>query len=96
MSTTDLSAELKNFLDYVQEQNKNNDQVGFELEYGSKYIRIVRISYGSRSAYGFINKTNGDFLKSASWKAPAKHPRGNLFNKETWANAGPYGFSYLR
>jgi hypothetical protein len=96
MSTTDLSAELKTFLDYVQELNKDNDQVGFEFEFGSKYIRIVCISYGSRSAYGFINKTNGDFLKSASWNAPAKHPRGNLFNKETWTNAGPYSFSYLR
>ncbi len=30
---------------------------------------------GSRSVYCFVDLENGDVLKSASWKAPAKYNR---------------------
>ena len=45
--------------------------------FGKKYARIV-MDHGS--AWGFINLENGDVLKSASWRAPAKHARGNIFD----------------
>ena len=43
---------------------------------GRKYCRIIL----DRSVFGFINKETGDVLKAASWKAPAKTARGNLFD----------------
>jgi hypothetical protein len=38
----------------------------------------------------------GDIHKPASYKIPAKHARGNIYNKETWDCVGPYGIAYLR
>lgn len=73
---------------------------------GKRYIRIVaetgmeHLSYKSgevtfqRSAWGFIDMTNGDILKAATWKAPAKHARGNIYNAEYTLT--PYGPPYLR
>ena len=49
-----------------------------------------------RSAWAFIDSTNGDVLKPASWKAPAKHARGNIFAENPVANVSPYGPAYLR
>jgi len=51
--------------------------------YGRNYIKLIR----NKSAWGFValkrndkkNEVPGDLLKSASWKAPAKHARGNVF-----------------
>lgn len=53
--------------------------IGFEDN--QKYIRVFITQYsGSRSAYCFIDKSNGDILKAAGWKAPEKkNPRGNIF-----------------
>lgn len=55
-------------------------------EEGSKYIRVITGSKGSRSAHSFIVKQDdskfkkGDILKTAGWKAPAKNQaRGNIF-----------------
>lgn len=76
------------------------------MERGRRYIRIVaesgmeHRSYISgevsiqRSAWGFIDMTNGDILKAASWKAPAKHARGNIFNVEY--ELTPHGPPYLK
>ena len=67
------------------------------VEEGSKFLRIVRKSHGSTSVYCFVNKLNGDILKAAGYKAPAKGARGSVFKPETYAHADPYGsFLYLR
>lgn len=64
---------------------------------GKRYVRIIRVDSSSRSAMAFIDKTNGDVLKSASWKAPAKHARGNILDEynglKTTSERGP---AYLR
>ena len=52
----------------------------FYLEPGRKYYKLVHRSGKSRSVHCFINKTNGDVLKSASWNAPAKGVRYNLLD----------------
>lgn len=44
---------------------------------GHKFVKII--SDGG-SAWAFVNKENGDVLKPASWSAPAKHARGNIFD----------------
>jgi hypothetical protein len=64
---------------------------------GKRYVRVVRTDPGSRSVHVFVDITNGDILKPASWKAPAKHARGNIFDKfkgMKWMSA--YGAAYLR
>ena len=45
---------------------------------GNRFIRIWKVGSAQRSAWAFIDKTNLDVLKPASWKAPAKGARGNL------------------
>ncbi len=52
---------------------------------GPRYVRLVAVdrmkgeATGGRSAWGFIDRTSGDVLKAAGWKAPAKGPRGSVF-----------------
>jgi hypothetical protein len=61
---------------------------------GKKYIRII-CDTGQKSAFCFIQKDNGDVLKTASWSTPAKHARGNIYQL---GNEGVerYGAIYLR
>lgn len=67
---------------------------------GQRYLRIVSTNdggRGQRSVFAFLDATNGDVLKPASWRAPAKHARGNLFDPSGGlAKVGPYGPAYLR
>jgi len=47
-------------------------------------------------AYAFVDTTNGDVLKPATWRAPAKHSRGNIFDPSNGlAKMGPFGPAYL-
>ena len=70
----------------------------FYLETGRKYYKLVHRSGKSRSVHCFINKTNGDVLKSASWNAPAKGVRYNLLDDNSrescYSNCDAFG-SYL-
>ena len=53
----------------------------FMTETGRRYVRVVRVETSGcgRSAHCFVDRTNGNVLKAAGWKAPAKHARGNVF-----------------
>ncbi len=64
---------------------------------GKRYARIVTAGLGSRSVYCFVDLENGDVLKSASWKAPAKGARGNVLAADGGVTRmGPYGAGYNR
>jgi hypothetical protein len=78
----------------VMDKATNNTTVFVEAP-GKRYVRIVR-ACPHRSVYAFVDKTNGDILMPASWKAPAKHARGNVTDPATWTCAGPWGIAYLR
>lgn len=67
-------------------------------EEGGRYIRIVaERSDGSRYSHCFIDKSNGDVLKCATWKAPAKHARGNIFSAHNGLEGvGVHGANYIR
>lgn len=80
-------------------------------EPGRKYVRLVSTNetkpeggYTRRSAFAFIDLTNGDILKPDGWKKPAKHARGNirkgdvsnLWNGAFFDNGGGLFTSYLR
>ena len=65
---------------------------------GRRYVKIVRLVVGQgRSVHCFVDTTNGDVLKAAGWKAPAKHARGNIFDASNGLGwMGEYGPAYLR
>lgn len=69
----------------------------FQHTTGPKYIRVTRHhSTDHGSAYCFVNRENGDILKPAGFKTPAKHARGNIFDADPVKGCGPYGVAYLR
>ena len=62
---------------------------GFEVTYGSKYIKIVKSDhYGHQSVQAFVVGVDndkkfkkGDILKPAGWAAPARNAaRGNILD----------------
>ena len=69
----------------------------YSIDKGRNYWRIVANGAGgSRSVYCFLDTRNGDILKAAGWKAPAKHPRGNIFDKNILGGLSPYGADYIK
>ena len=78
----------------------NLDPDSLTIERGRKYARIVTNGTGNRggnrSVYCFVRLDNGDILKAATWKAPAKYARGNIFAADPLAGVGEYGAEYLR
>ena len=62
---------------YMQERGYNWTET-YSVMYGKKYARIVLDNGGQRSAAAFVDLSNGDVLKTASWASPAKKARGNV------------------
>lgn len=92
-------ADLQAYIDYISADYEKwtshtpNDESKFTVSFepGSKYLRVVTTSWGSRSAHTFID-VDGNIWKSASWKSPAKNfTRGNIiardFSKIRWTGA---------
>jgi hypothetical protein len=64
----------------------------WRMDFLQKRVRIVR----EDSAHCFVDIATGDVLKAASWKAPAKHARGNIFDESNGLKwMGPFGPAYL-
>jgi hypothetical protein len=70
----------------------------YQVEGGKKYIKISKTDNGgegSKSVHSFIvtvddprkGQRMGDVLKPASWKAPARHARGNIFSDKNGLEA---------
>ena len=61
--------------------------------WGRKYVKVVV----GDSVHTFVNRENGDILKAASYKAPAKNGvRGSIFAEDFGMSAvGPYGALYI-
>ena len=73
-----------------------------EIKKGKRYIKINRknVSGSGLSVFAFIDakkgNTYGDILKPASWRAPAKHARGNVFDgNHGISSVGVFGPAYL-
>jgi len=68
------------------------------VKFGQKYAQV----WNGTTIWAFIALTDevtkaqqvGDLLKPASWRAPAKHSRGNVITGT--AAYGPYGPEYLK
>ena len=79
---------------YYQDCNYTLGNSKLIAQQGKKYIKINQESSG---VWAFINADNGDVLKAASWKSPAKHARGNIFDEANGLKfIGPHGPAYLR
>lgn len=83
---------------YAKEYS-NLDAPKFYFTKGSRYWKIVRETPGqshSKSVYLFLDTSNGDVLKAAGWRAPAKHARGNIFKPDFgMGGVTVYGAKYL-
>lgn len=71
----DAATRLPVLLDRIRELAAMID-MPYEVEIGSKYIRIVDCSYNSRSVHAFVDRTTGDLLKADGYKRPAKWKDG--------------------
>ena len=72
-----------------------------KLKPGRKFIKVIE---GNR-VWGFVAKVDGvhkgvpmlkgDILKAATWRAPAKHSRGSIFDKDFHKSFSWTGPNYL-
>lgn len=70
----------------------------FSVMEGKKYDRIVRTSWGSRSAYAFIDRNTGAIIKCASWNKPEpkKYERGNIYAENPLNGTERFGVVYIK
>lgn len=70
----------KDFCEYTLEKGKHTISVG------KKYLKVV-----SDGSVKFFVDGDGNIFKPASWAAPAKGIRGNLFSEKSGKEAFHYG-----
>lgn len=82
----DVEARIREFAVKLEDY-LNADQPEYLLQKvtiitGRKYAKIATgyAKSEGRGVYCFIDTSNGDIYKAASWKAPAKGVRGSIFN----------------
>ena len=93
-----VQAKLNAWFDQNVPLAKAENRPTIVAEPGQRYCRIVkRRTPTEASCHSFIDMTNGDVLKSASWKAPAKHARGSVHDADGGASAcDGFGANSLR
>ncbi len=65
---------------------------------GRRYDKIVSTDdqpMGGQRVWGFIDKNNGNILKAESWRKPAKHSRGNIYESDRMQFMSVYGPAYM-
>ncbi len=97
---------MDNLLEKIQENYDNwsrfnSRTLDLKLKPGRKFIKVVN----DNSVWGFVAKVDGvhkgvpmlkgDILKAATWRAPAKHSRGSIFDKEMHKSFSWTGPNYL-
>lgn len=71
------------------------------IEFGRKYAKLISCDVrggveSAQSVYCFVDLGTGDILKAATWRAPAKHARGNVLRADRMQSVTAYGANYLR
>ncbi len=105
--TTEFNTALQTFLEGCQRIHTDYQARYFpsikpdsiHSKLGKRYVRIIRrrAEGNGDSVHCFVDMTNGDVLKAAGWKAPAKHARGNIFDEHNGLGSmSEYGPAYLR
>lgn len=83
---------VKIYTDYC-DRNSYSSRDKFSYIDGNRYVKVVRGS----GVHCFVDMTTGDVLKPASWKTPAKHARGNIFDAQNGLGSmGEHGPAYLK
>ncbi len=81
-----LQAAFEKWFNKCKELYKDDgrEKLGYDLTYktGRKYISIIALTGNQKMQWGFVDMETGNILKSAGWGKPAKHPRGNIFDKD--------------
>ena len=85
------------------EWNNNFTHKGWTPILPNKGNKFVKLMHGT-TVWGFVSMVDGehlgapikkgDLMKAASWRAAAKHSRGNIFDGT--ATYGMYGPNYLK
>ena len=78
---------LADYAKFLKDLDYLENKFAIEFAEGSKYVKIVAISAGgSRSVHSFVEKSNGNIWKAASWASPARNfTRGNVFDANSYA-----------
>ena len=76
------------FLEHLNNTMDKPDGYSYELNTrGSKYFKVEMSSRGSGSVYCFIEKSTGNILKAAGWRAPAKGIRGSVLIVDSYKHS---------
>jgi hypothetical protein len=108
--TQDFEAALAKFLEQAQamidaHRTRNFPNIPREVlkpEMGKRYVRVWKNTeqglkeHGRGCCYCFVDTTNGNILKPASWKGPAKGARGNIYESDAVKGVTPYGAARAR
>lgn len=103
--TQERRAQIEQFLDdarqivraYYARQYPTVALPAMSLRFGRRYVKVVIDHGDGASVWAFIDLENGDILKPASWRAPARHARGNLDDPNRGlSRITPFGPEYLR
>ena len=100
---------LQNFLTLVKNRSDNYYAKffptlvpnTFEVTSGKRFDKVLSVSNNrgqkpSKCIYVFIEKSTGNIYKAASFSAPAKHVRGNIYGENPLAGTNEYGADYLK
>ena len=98
----------KNNLELYKDNPELAEKIGTDISYGGKYAKIIETRNGQNASVllfvaleTFETKNlgqvkQGDILKAASWQAPAKHARGNIFDENPLQGVKQHGAKYLK
>jgi len=97
----DFESALQKFIDKLNAEFKkaNVDFPKFkdgyykdvEIKKGKVYVKVLRIGISSESVYCFIEIATGKIYKPATFNAPAKGARGDIYKPETYKNLDVHG-----
>ena len=112
MDVTELMVRVEGYVSAAQyvtdkhfaENYKNLDPPELTIvTSGTRYVKVFKTEKNDKERgrngciFAFIDRTNGDILKPATYKAPAKHARGNVFDADYGiSRTGAYGPNYLK
>lgn len=80
------SESVQYFEDKLQQAKNNENIYEFYMVEGRKYWKIIMSTdgdYRCQSVHAFVDKSNGDLYKAASFKSPAKGVRYNLLDESS-------------
>lgn len=100
--SNDFTTALADYLKQVNETSSERFKTEFSNLYGTplqpiyrayegkKWIKVVREDAAQKSVFCFINPQTGDLYKPATWNAPAKGIRGNIYHDKKPITSGQF------